>query len=63
MGLEASFGLIFLTNNFGQGQGIFLVSSGNLGDFWSLGTWATWQEPTASLDPWGIYNSGHLLFW
>ena len=60
MGLEASFRLIFLTNNFGQG--IFLVLTGNLGDFWSLGTWATWREPTASLDPRGIYNSGHLLF-
>ena len=60
MGLEASFRLIFLTNNFGLG--IFLVSTWNLGDFWSLGTWATWLEPTASLDPRGIYNSGHLLF-
>ena len=57
---EASFRLIFLTKNFGQG--IFLVLTGNLGDFWSLGTWATWQEPTASLDPGGFIIPGTYYF-
>ena len=33
MGLEASFKLIFLTNNFGQGQGIFLVFDQKPGRF------------------------------
>ena len=62
MGLDASFRLIFLTNEFGQGQGIFLVSSGNLGDFWSLGTWDTRQEPTASRDPRVFITSGAYYF-
>ena len=42
--------------------GIWCLNTSNLVVFWSLGTLATWRKPTASLDPRGIYNSGHLLF-